>query len=155
MEEQKKPANTGVAVVTVDNKTMKRPEPSVKKKSRVGVTVLVVGLLVLVAGFVLMLLKLPRGEGLRDAEYLTQVGTWVRADAPGVVWEFAEVGKGKLTTNDGLNEYDFLWAIEDGKLLIETDWLYTLNDEYAYRLDQDAKELVLDNTMTFRPAVQE
>ena len=60
-----------------------------------------------------------------------------------VVWSFDEIGKGKLTTNGGLNEYGFIWAIEDNKLKIETNWLYLLENEYEYSLDQNAGRLDL------------
>ena len=60
-----------------------------------------------------------------------------------VVWSFDEIGKGKLTTNGGLDEYDFIWAIEDNKLKIETNWLYLLENEYEYSLDQNAGRLDL------------
>jgi hypothetical protein len=60
-----------------------------------------------------------------------------------VVWDFTEIGKGTLTTNAHENDYDFIWAIEDGKLKIETKWLYDLENEYDYKLDQDKGELVL------------
>ena len=50
-----------------------------------------------------------------------------------------------MTTNSHLNDYDFIWAIEDGKLLIETKWLYDLNNEYDYKIDQNARTLTLIN----------
>ena len=53
-----------------------------------------------------------------------------------VIWKFTEIGKGTLTTNAHTNDYDFQWAIEDGKLKIRTNWLYELDDEYEYRLNQ-------------------
>lgn len=124
-------------------------------KKFLGLAMLGVGAAAMAAGVVTMLTKLPSGTGLRDAEYLVEIGAWERVDAPEVVWEFTEVGKGRLTTNDGQNEYDFLWAIDGGRLLVETDWLYTLNDEYEYRLDQEAEELTLDGAMVFRPVVRE
>ena len=62
---------------------------------------------------------------------------------PSVIWKFTEVGKGTLTTNGHTNDYDFIWAIEDGKLKIETKWLYELEDEYEYELDKDAGSLIL------------
>lgn len=60
-----------------------------------------------------------------------------------VAWDFDEIGKGKLTTNGGLDEYDFIWAIEDNKLKIETNWLYLLENEYEYSLDQNTGRLDL------------
>ena len=62
---------------------------------------------------------------------------------PSVIWKFTEVGKGTLTTNGHVNDYDFIWALEDGKLKIETKWLYELENEYDYELDRDKGLLVL------------
>ena len=64
---------------------------------------------------------------------------------PSVVWNFTEVGKGTLTTNGHINDYDFIWALENGKLLVETDWLYALDDTYDYSLDKSAGTLTLTN----------
>ena len=72
-------------------------------------------------------------------------GNWVREDQPSVIWDFSEVGKGKLTTDNHVNDYDFIWRLQDKKLLIETDWLYDLNDEFDYILDQSEKTLTIKN----------
>ena len=64
-------------------------------------------------------------------------------DTPAVIWNFKEIGKGSLTTNSHVNDYDFIWAIESDNLKIETSWLYTLNDEYEYELNQKEKTLIL------------
>lgn len=63
----------------------------------------------------------------------------------GVVWQFTEIGKGTLTTNNHVNDYDFKWALEDERLIIQTDWLYKLDNEYTYVLDQGAGTLVLSD----------
>ena len=60
-----------------------------------------------------------------------------------VVWKFTEIGKGKLTTNAHTNDYDFKWAIEDGKLIMQTEWLYELDDKYDYTLNQEDGILTL------------
>ena len=62
---------------------------------------------------------------------------------PSVVWDFTEIGKGTLTTNGHVNDYDFIWSLEGGKLLVETDWLYTLENTYDYSLDKAAGVLTL------------
>lgn len=123
-----------------------------KRKPVAGFVVLIIGIVALATGLILMITQLSRGAELYDAEYLVEVGTWARADAPEVIWEFTEIGKGQLTTNDGLNKYDFLWAIEGDTLKIETDWLYTLNDEYEYQLDRGDETLILDGDIEFRAA---
>lgn len=83
-----------------------------------------------------------------DAGYVTNCGgdnleEMNCLDVALVVWDFDEIGKGKLTTNGGLDEYDFIWAIEDNKLKIETNWLYLLENEYEYSLDQNTGRLDL------------
>lgn len=63
--------------------------------------------------------------------------------SPSVVWNFTEAGKGTLTTNNHLNDYDFIWTIEGETLKIETSWLYTLNDEFSYKIDRETNTLIL------------
>ena len=128
------------------------------KKKRAGLIVMLCGIAVLVAGLVFLLVSILSKPGLRDAEYLVEVGTWVREDEPSVEWKFTEVGKGVLTTNAHTNDYDFIWAISGDTLEVETSWLYTLNDSYEYVLDQNAKTLTLtsgDKKIKFIPFVAE
>jgi hypothetical protein len=128
-------------------------EPKQKnKKKLIGLIVLICGVLACIAGLVFLLINLFTGPGLRDAEYLVEVGEWVREDEPSVIWQFTEIGKGTLTTNSHTNDYEFIWAISDDVLQVETSWLYTLNDSFEYVLDQSANTLVLtsgDKTITF------
>lgn len=144
-----------------------------KKKGRqklVAITVFVIGLAMLVTGAVLLILKLTAEPKISDAEYLISVGKWRLEDGtnctdktesdeptdeqaeaeqgeanclPSVVWNFTEAGKGTLTTNNHLNDYDFIWTIEGETLKIETSWLYTLNDEFSYGIDRENETLVL------------
>ena len=60
-----------------------------------------------------------------------------------VVWKFTEIGKGTLTTNGHKNDYNFAWALEDGKMTIRTEWLYEMDDEYDYTLNQEDGILTL------------
>lgn len=95
-----------------------------------------------------------------EAEANSNDGTESNADGegttnclPSVIWNFTEIGKGTLTTNAHLNDYDFIWAIEGDTLKIETNWLYELENEYKYELDQNNGILTLtegDQTFTFR-----
>ena len=128
----------------VIEKTPKQKK-SVDKKKRSGVIVFCIGLAALVGGVAFLLYNMFKAPDIRDAEYLVQVGTWQREDEPTVVWQFTEVGKGTLTTNFHINEYDFIWALDGDNLKIETDWLYTLNDEYVYSLNQSNNTLTLIN----------
>ena len=96
----------------------------------------------------MLTVKLLGQPALADAEFLVSSGEWTREEEPSVIWDFTEVGKGKLTTDGGETKYDFIWAIDGGKLKIETSWLYDLDDEFDYNLDQGAKTLTLKNDQT-------
>jgi len=149
-------------------------------KKRISIITLVVGLIALVASAVFLIIRLNAKPGVADGEYLVSVGEWTIegdnclqskcgdnakcVDADGnstviceggsVIWDFTDIGKGTLTTNNHLNDYDFTWAIDDDKLIIETEWLYTLDDTYEYKLDQNANILTLrdgDKEIKFVP----
>ena len=122
------------------------------KQRKISLVVLIVGILALIGGVGFLVYNLVKAPSASDAEYLVEVGEWQREDAPSVIWNFTEIGKGTLTTNEGENEYDFEWAFADDKLKIDTDWLYTLNDEYDFELDQNAQKFMVSNgeeTITF------
>ena len=148
-------------------------------KKRISIIILIIGIIALIAGVVFLIVKLNAGPSIADGEYLVSIGQWTlknktcaqleceestecistnnestTCENSNVIWTFTEIGKGTLTTNNHLNDYDFIWALEDGKLKIETDWLYTLNDEYSYTLDQGNNTLTLtssDATFDFIP----
>lgn len=114
-----------------------------KKKRFLSLSVLIVGIIMLVVGVVFLILNLTRTPKQADGDFLVEVGDWSLEDDSRVTWKFTEIGKGTLTTNNHTNDYDFTWMFKDGKLLIDTDWLYDLQDEYEYELDQDNKKLTL------------
>ena len=132
-----------------------KPKDSNKKKLVTSLIVMVVGLIALVVGVVMLILNLVREPEMPDGEYLVSAKEWVMldgancAEAPAdcaktsVIWKFTEVGKGSLTTNGHKNDYDFIWALDDGRLLVETDWLYELENSYTYELDKRAGRLSL------------
>ena len=127
-------------------------------KKRISLIVLIIGLITLIAGVIFLIVQLTAGPSVADGEYLVSVGEWTEQGVPGIVWNFTGIGKGTLTTNNHTNDYDFAWALEDGKLKIDTEWLYTLNDEFEYSLDQGSNILTLtggEETFTFVPAVTE
>lgn len=95
------------------------------------------------AGLATLLVKLLAKPDTRDAEYLVEMGEWAEEDADGVIWNFTEIGKGTLTTNNHTNDYEFIWAIDGDTLKIETKWLYELNNEYTYKINQGEKKLTL------------
>ena len=124
-------------------------EPKVKTKNpnknkRISIGVLVIGLIVLVVGVVFLVINLVKMNQAADGEYLVAQDNWVLESDARVIWDFTEIGKGTLTTNDHINDYNFIWALEDGKIKIETDWLYDLENEYSYKLDQGAGVLTLE-----------
>ena len=117
--------------------------------------VLILGIVTLAAGATFLLVNLLKAPTVRDADYLVQVGAWQLENEPGVEWKFTEIGKGTLTTNSHINDYDFIWSMDDKAIKIETNWLYTLNDEYDYKLNQNDKTLTLtngENSYIFVPA---
>ena len=121
---------------------MKKKQPSKK----VAITIFVIGMVVLIAGLSVLIIKKTAQPLLDDAEFLITAGDWVREDSPSVIWSFTEVGKGKLTTDNHLNDYDFIWKLQDKKLLIETSWLYDLDNEFDYVIDQGEKTLTITNS---------
>ena len=132
---------------------LKKPK---NKKKRLGITIFVIGLATLIAGVVFLLINILKAPDVRDAEHLVQTGVWQLEDEPSVIWQFTEIGKGTLTTNSHTNNYDFIWAIDGNRIKIETEWLYTLNNEFTYELDQSNNKLVLSNDdeiFIFVPAV--
>lgn len=115
-----------------------------KKMKIASVVTLVVGVAVLVAGGVFLVMKKTEAEKMGDADYLVKTGKFTMEDSDGAVeWDFTEIGKGKLTTNKHTNDYDFQWAIEDDKMRVRTDWLYEMDNEYDYDVDQAAGTLTL------------
>ena len=125
-------------------------------KKKISIIVFIIGILTLIGGAVFLILDLTRAPKIQDGEYLVSVGEWEKVDEPSVIWKFTEIGKGTLTTNKHTNDYSFLWALEGDKIKIETEWLYTLNNNYTYKIDQGQNLLTLisdDSTeINFRPA---
>ncbi len=127
-------------------------------KKRLSLIIFIVGLVTLASGGAFLLFNMFKKPDTRDAEYLIEVGTWVEQDAESVIWQFTEIGKGSLTTNNHLNDYNFIWAIDGDKLKIETDWLYKLENEYTYELNQKSNTLTLTSegqTIVFNAKVGE
>lgn len=122
-------------------KKVKKKSPKNKKI----VAVFVVGMIALVGGLSFLIYRLVSGPSMADAEFLVDAGEWVEEGETSVIWDFTGVGKGKLTTDGHQTDYDFIWALDGGKLKIETAWLYDLNDEFEYSLDQGSKVLTLKN----------
>ena len=145
------------------------------KKRIISIVAMVIGIIVLIVGAVFLILRLNSGPAMADGEYLVSAGTWeldegtncmdvvedgeveensknVEATGEtnciggsGVIWQFTGIGKGTLTTNNHKNDYNFAWALEDGRMIVQTDWLYELDNEYDYTLDQGSGVLVLSD----------
>ena len=123
------------------------------KKKIISIITFVVGIILLIVGVVFLVLGIIKGSSVADGDYLVEKKSWVLSDSDKVQWEFTEIGKGTLTTNGHENDYDFIWALEDGKLKVETSWLYEVNNEYEYDIDQNAGTLTLTTdgeTYTFK-----
>ncbi len=116
-----------------------------KKKKIISIIIFIIGLVMLAVGIIFLVLDLTKKPPVADGEYLVEVGEWSLEGDESVVWDFTEIGKGTLTTNNHTNDYDFIWALENNKLKIETKWLYDLENEYEYKLDQNEKTLTLIN----------
>ena len=149
----------------------KKPKSPKNKKTIIAVIVFIIGIATLVTGVVFLVLKLVQSPAIADGEYLISAKNWVlEGDSScsteeaettdctsGVIWDFTEIGKGTLTTNNHINDYDFIWALEDGKLKIETKWLYDLENEYEYNLNQNDGILTLtsgDETIVFKAVLE-
>ena len=129
------------------------------KKKIISLIVFIIGLVALTSGVIFLIINFNQEPGLADGEYLVSAGEWFLDEGadceeenesaeelnclPSVIWDFTEIGKGTLTTNNHINDYDFIWALENGKLLIETKWLYDLENEYEYKLNRETGELKL------------
>lgn len=131
---------------------MDKPKKSAKKI--ISIIIFIIGLVTLAAGAVIFLLDWFKKPAVEDAEYFVSIGEWVEQDSESVIWKFTEIGKGTLTTNNHVDDYDFIWSLEGDKLKIETAWLYDLNDEFTYTLNQKENTLKLESdgkTVTFVP----
>ena len=128
---------------------------------RFSIITFAIGLAIFIGGAVFFCLDFFGTPSTRDAEYLVSVGTWAQQSedsTTSVIWNFTEIGKGTLTTNNHINDYDFLWAIDGDTLKIETAWAYALNDTFTYHLDQSTNTLTLtrdDASTVFIPYVAE
>ena len=132
------------AVQSADRKTTNRRKRTGGPK-KWAVVVFCLGIVALIAGAIFAIVRTNSQPKMADVDYLISAGEWQREDQPMVIWNFTEVGNGKLTTDGHLNNYDFIWSLDGGKLKIETAWLYDLNDEFDYTLDQSGKTLVIQN----------
>ena len=148
------------------NELKKAAKPGGARKSpklAIGLAVFIVGLVALAAGVVLLVLNLTKGPVVSDGETLLKAEGWIMCEdvedsysckETEVIWEFTEVGKGTLTTNGHKNDYEFIWAVQDDRLLIETQWLYELENEYKYEISAETGCLILKNgaeTYRFMP----
>ena len=158
MDENKLARAAKAAATTAPEHQSGHAKPATSRRV-FSVVTLVLGIVTLVAGVIILVLNLTARPAVPDAEYLVNKSVWSLADAPSVEWTFTEVGKGTLTTNSHVNDYNFLWSISGDKLTLETDWLYTLDDTYTYALDQSTATLTLTaddgiTTYTFTPVAK-
>ena len=129
---------------------MERKKSLVKKKSKLPLIIGIIVALLVAGAAAFYFLYWTRREPvivLTDAEYLMEVKSWEKQDAPTVIWTFSEDGKGELTTNKS-NYYDFEWSLEKGEpqiLKIQTAWLLDLDDSFEFVLDREAKSFTVKN----------
>lgn len=83
-------------------------------------------------------------EGSEPTDCATVVES-IEPNANNVIWKFTEIGKGVLTTNNHIDDHNFLWALDGDKLLIEVEWLQDLYNEVTYSLDQKNETLELSD----------
>lgn len=126
-----------------------------KKASIVPLIIFIVGLVTLAAGATFFILDLLKKPDIRTADYLVEVKNWKEQGTDTVFWSFTEIGKGTLTTNNHINDYDFIWRIDDDTLKIETSWLYALNNEYTITIDDEAKTFTLTKKDSGQPIIFE
>ena len=79
-----------------------------KKKQIISIVTFAVGLVMFAVGLIFLFVRFSEEATLADGEYLVTVGSFQREDEPSVIWQFTEIGKGKLTTNNHQNDYDFI-----------------------------------------------
>ena len=131
------------------------PKEPMDPKLKRSIFVLGIGIFTLAVGAFFLFKTLTKKPAVPDGRYLVSVGAWAREDEPTVVWTFSEIGKGSLTTNHNYNNYDFIWSVDGKTLKIETDWLYTLSDEFEYEINQKKNTLTVTSggvDYTFVPA---
>lgn len=113
------------------------------KKKKISIIVFIIGIILAIAGAVVLVMNIMHKNTTDSAEFLVATGTWQRQDQPEVIWNFTEIGKGSLTSNNHTNDYDFVWMLDGDKIKIKTNWLYEKEDEFTYHIDQGAKTLTL------------
>ena len=126
-----------------------------KKASIVPLIIFIVGLVTLATGATFFILDLLKKPDIRTADYLVEVKNWKEQGTDTVFWSFTEIGKGTLTTNNHINDYDFIWRIDDDTFKIETSWLYALNNEYTITIDDEAKTFTLTKKDSGQPIIFE
>ena len=123
-------------------KPAKVKKPKNKKKIALIVSGIIL-LLGLIGGAIWYFLLRDTTPPLSDAEFLVKYGTWEKSGAPKVKWIFKGDGKGTLTTNNMINDYEFTWTLEGGILKISTAWLYDLEDEFAFSLNREEESFTV------------
>ena len=126
-------------------KKTKKNKPEKVRSKKLAIAIFVIGIIVLVAGLIVLVVKKTAQPLLDDAEFLITTGQWVREDQPEVIWDFTEVGKGTLTTDAHQNDYNFTWKLDNSKITMETDWLYSFYDTFEYVINQNEKTLTIKN----------
>ena len=143
-------------------KKSKTPDKVVAKKSKkpLIIAIIVIFSVALIGGGIFCYFKfLKKSPEIvkNDVEFLTEIDGWEKVDAPTVIWSFKPDGTGELTTNKE-NYYQTKWYLSNGKLEIDTSWLYELSDAFEITLDRESetpsftvKNLADETVSTFVP----
>lgn len=134
-------------IKSTSDKKLKEKDAEPKKRKASSFVIFLIGLAMLITGLGFLAAKFAMRSNMSDAEKIVELGTFAKNGEEGVVWQFTEIGKGTLTTNGHKNDYDFTWAIEDGKLKIKTEWVEPIYNEYSYKID--GNKLILDDKIIF------
>lgn len=138
-----------------------KPQKVTAKKSKKPIIISLAILLVLaLAGggfYYFQFLRKPAEIIKNDVEFLSDIDAWEKLDSPTVIWSLRADGTGELTTNKE-NYYDLKWYLSNGKLEIDTAWLYGLSDAFEISLDRESeipsftiKNLADETVSTFVP----
>ncbi len=120
------------------------PTDRMQKHKIIGIIIFVVGIISLIIGSVTLVMgQIARENAASDVDYLTSIDEWQKENEPAVSWTFLGDGAGTITTDNHGNDYQMTWVLENGKISIKTEWLYSLSDEFNYEIQRDNNVLIL------------
>lgn len=133
-----------------------------KRKKIIIIVISILAALGLIAGVVLLVINLNKSNDplfkMSNTDYLTYFGEWEAVEDERIVWTFNDDGSGKLTTNGGIDEYEFAWEVNGSELKIVTQWFYPIEDDFSLTTNRDEETFTIvdtaeDKITTFQPKV--